>query len=482
MKKRFIVILLLGGLLHLSCSDWLDVKPRTETRKAELFESQKGFRDALTGTYIRMKGGNVYGDALMWGNIEFMAQHWDLPTANASSARANLKRYDYNNGTVQEWMANMYEGLYKVIADANSILEEIDAKKSVFEAGNYEMIKGEALALRAFCHFDVLRLFGPIPTEATENKILPYVKMVVNQPHEHATYQQFVRFILDDLNMAEALLKEVDPILEHSIRDLNTLAQSGGAVGDDTYVGYRQLRMNYYAVLAQKARVNLWIQEKGEAGRYAKMVIDAVDKEGAKMFRLGNQSDITAGDYTVSSEHIMALLMHNLRENAVALFGQSGSLMKQDYDYYLGQLFPAGERTTDIRFALWIPRNLDTTYKLFRKFIQSEGYYPILQAPLLRLSEMYLIATETADNLTEASNFYKTFCVAKGIPFTQFADEADRSSKLIREYNREFYAEGQAFFAFKRRNERSILWATVAGGSAVYIVPMPIREIEYYNK
>ena len=481
MKKRFIVILLLGGLLQLSCSDWLDVKPRTETRKTELFESQKGFRDALTGAYIRLKGGNVYGDALMWGNIEFMAQHWDVPTTNTSSARANLKRYDYNNGTVQGWMANMYEGLYKVIADANSILEEIDAQKSVFEAGNYEMIKGEALALRAFCHFDVLRLFGPIPTEVTENKILPYVKTVVNQPHEHFTYKQFAQFILDDLNNAETLLKEIDPILEYSIKDLNPVGQNSGVV-DDTYWGYRQLRMNYYAVLAQKARVNLWIQEKGEAGRYAKMVIDAVDKDGVKMFRLGDQSDMTLGDYTVSQEHILALKINNLRENSVNVFGQNGSLMKQDMNYYLGQLFPAAERTTDIRFALWEEKSSDTSYKLLKKFRQIEGLYPILQTPLLRLSEMYLIVTETADNLTEASDFYKTFCVAKGIPFTQFTDETDRSSKLIREYNREFYAEGQAFFAFKRRNERSILWSTVAGGPAVYIVPMPIREIEYYNK
>ncbi len=34
----------------------------------------------------------------------------------------------------------------------------------------HDLIKGEALAMRAFCHLDILRLFGPIPGEQTKRQ------------------------------------------------------------------------------------------------------------------------------------------------------------------------------------------------------------------------------------------------------------------------------------------------------------------------
>ncbi len=52
---------------------------------------------------------------------------------------------------------------YKIVADVNSILQKIDQQKALFTGDNYRLIKGEALALRAFAHFDVLRMFGPMP-------------------------------------------------------------------------------------------------------------------------------------------------------------------------------------------------------------------------------------------------------------------------------------------------------------------------------
>jgi hypothetical protein len=485
MKTNIFITVLLAAFLHVACSDWLDVRPQTEKTKDFLFETQKGFRDALVGAYIRLKGGNIYGDALTWGNIEFMAQHWDLPTQSASSARANLKRYEYTNAYVADWMDAIYRDLYSVIADVNSILERVDAKKDLFDPGYFELIKGEALGLRALCHFDVLRLFGPIPSVEIEDKpILPYVKTVTNEVHPHVTYQQFSRLVLDDLDEAERLLENIDPVRVYSIAALNSKEENGGFITrENDFLAYRQVRLNYHAVLALKARACLWMQDKTGAARYARMVIDARDSEGNPTFRLGTQADMTAADYTVSAEHVFALSVHDLTTTANGQFGQGGSLMKQDFDYYLGNLWPAAERATDIRFALWIPRELDNSYKLNRKFIQKPAN-PILQVPLLRLSEMYLILAECAADLDAAAAAYDTFCKAKGIPFTRFNDEADRASKITREYNREFYAEGQGFFAYKRLNVASILWAAypITGSPAVYVVPVPRREIEYHDK
>ena len=61
MKKLHIYLLLLLGLLVSSCNDWLDVKPRTQVRNDEMYDSYKGFKDALTACYIKMNDRKLYG-------------------------------------------------------------------------------------------------------------------------------------------------------------------------------------------------------------------------------------------------------------------------------------------------------------------------------------------------------------------------------------------------------------------------------------
>ena len=50
--KQIIYILLTTTMLGLmSCSDWLDVSPKTSIPTDKQFESESGFKDALTGIY-----------------------------------------------------------------------------------------------------------------------------------------------------------------------------------------------------------------------------------------------------------------------------------------------------------------------------------------------------------------------------------------------------------------------------------------------
>lgn len=64
MKKLHIYLLLLLGLLVSSCNDWLDVKPRTQVRNDEMYDSYKGFKDALTACYIKMNDRKLYGQQM----------------------------------------------------------------------------------------------------------------------------------------------------------------------------------------------------------------------------------------------------------------------------------------------------------------------------------------------------------------------------------------------------------------------------------
>ena len=102
------------------------------------------------------------------------------------------------------------------------------------------------------------------------------------------------------------------------------------------------------------------------------------------------------------------------------------------------------------------------------KFIQKEGS-EINQLPLIRLVEMYFIATECG-TLSEANRLYEEFCLSRDIELVTLQDEARLEETLIKEYNKEFYAEGQAFYAFKRLAVEDILWAEFPGNEESYVV------------
>ncbi|MRG45411.1 hypothetical protein GFS24_09810 [Chitinophaga sp. SYP-B3965] len=500
MKKITITTILLSTLAFTGCKKWLEVTPQATTTKDELFQTQKGFRDALTGAYIHMKSGNTYGGGLTWGNIEFMARNWDVINVS-NTALTNLANANYSDATVRGWMDGTYADEYKVVADVNSILERIDEKKSVFTGDNYALVKGEALALRAFAHFDVLRMFGPMPDNPGTIPVLPYVKKVSKEIVMPVPFQEFALSVLADLDEAEGLLKDVDPFTQYSLAELNPDPNNQTPVLADNYYMYRQLRMNYYAVLALKARVYMWLAPSNSANfanaaKYAKMVIDAKDRNGVPTFRLGKSADRTAGDYTMSPEHIIGLSMYDLAQKAIDLFYEKGSLARSDFNiqdgyYYLNNLFPPGERIGDIRWqGMWSYKVTQgsTSFVMNAKYLQRQTL-PILQVPLLRLSEMYLILTESAPSKAEAEGFYATYCAEKGIPFLSGFNatnwEADRKNKMIREYVREFFAEGQTFFTYKRYNVITLpaSWTAVfySGTTARYIVPKPDREINYHN-
>ncbi|RFS19228.1 RagB/SusD family nutrient uptake outer membrane protein [Chitinophaga silvatica] len=498
MKKLTITTILFGMLAFSSCSKYLDVKPQAQTTKDEIFSTEKGFRDALTGAYLQMKSSNTYGGNLMWGSVEYLAHNWDVISANTGLTA--LVNGNYTEANARGWLDNTYADLYKVIASVNSILERIDGKQKIFSGNNYPLVKGEALALRAFNHFDVLRLYGPMPDNPGSGTLFPYVKEVSHEIFTPVTFQEFAQNILADLDAAEVLMKNTDPITIYSLAELNPPNNtSTPPVLADNFYMYRQIRLNYYAVLALKARVYLYLsasnpEYKTSAAKYAQMILDARDHLGQPTYRLGKESDRVAGDLTMSSEHIAALNVYNLDLIANNTFGETGQLARSDFNiqdgfYYLNNLFPVAERTSDVRWKnMWVYKQSASSYVMYNKYIQRTSN-PVLQLPLLRLSEMYLILTECATSKEQAEGYYKAFCDVKGIPFLNGFNaggwEADRKNKLIREYCREFYAEGQSFFTYKRFNLTTLPanWtaAYFTGNAARYVVPKPDREINYHN-
>ena len=163
MKYIYIlVIAVLTGSLS-SCNDWLDVSPKQYIPADKMFESESGFKDILTGIYLRMGTTSLYAGDLTYAYLDEMAGLYsDYPERNNSNVFNQSTVFDYDNLFLDK-RNGIYEAQYNVISNINNLLTGLETHRDVLTSPHYyEVIKGEALGLRAFLYFDLLRLYGPI--------------------------------------------------------------------------------------------------------------------------------------------------------------------------------------------------------------------------------------------------------------------------------------------------------------------------------
>ena len=127
-----------------------------------------------------MGGKSVYGRDMTFGLMSVLGRSYDT---TISPAIANLyyqgARYNFQDPEVKATFKNMWESSYTGIANLNNILDNVETRQNVFTGNNYNTTKGEALALRAFLHFDLLRMFAPSPAAAGLNApAIPYVSKI----------------------------------------------------------------------------------------------------------------------------------------------------------------------------------------------------------------------------------------------------------------------------------------------------------------
>jgi len=221
------VLVLLTVALSTGCSNWLEVRPKTEILAYDLFQSEGGFWDALNGIYIGMTAQSVYGANLSWGAIEFMA--WQHTGNNSTSATwYDLQRNDYEATRSLSFINTVWAKLYNVISEINFLLYALEQwGHDVLSDVVFNTIKGEALALRAYCHFDLMRLFaeGNLANNpaALDMFCIPYVTAHTKHVTPQKTYRETLGMLMTDVNQAIGYLSQV-PMPVSQFFNMNHLA------------------------------------------------------------------------------------------------------------------------------------------------------------------------------------------------------------------------------------------------------------------
>ena len=300
--------LLCLSLVMASCNEWLDVQPRSQVEDTELFSSERGFKEALAGVYSSMLSNNTYAKELTYGFIGVLGQEWDY---YYSSQYNDAATYNYDAAYPTGFIRGIWTTNYTGIANANHLLANIDAKAGLFAKDNYEVIKGEALALRAFLHFDLLRCFGVSYAVNPNQPSIPYSSSLSYSVAPQLSVSEATEAVLKDVIDAEALLKGHDPIATG-----RTITE----VEDNGYLYNRQLHLNYYAVKGLEARVRMWKGDYEGASKAA----DEVMQSGA--FTWATVGNLQAGyDRCLADEHLFALNNLTLTSDVADNYFSDGS-------------------------------------------------------------------------------------------------------------------------------------------------------------
>lgn len=489
-SRKYGLICILGAAISItSCKKWLDISPKTQIKESEQFSSRQGFIDALFGIYQRAATDSMYGQSLSFGILDLLAGRYENK-GNIGNWYGNLARYTYTSNAiggmnVEQKIAEIWGATYSAIAQANYILKNIESRKSLLGESTYNIIKGETIGMRAFLHFDLLRLYAPAYNTANAQKTaIPYMEQFTIAPQNKLT----VAAVMDK---CEKELLEAEIFLSVN-KDIDQIAGNQGSTNADLFLMFRQNHLNYWAVKAALARLYLYKGDKVNALKYAKEVIDSQKFRFITAAEINTDAAGTASDMTFSSEHIFSVYVSNLRRVVEDILKQSTNNNDDYRDLYtnltkVNAMFEVDQPGygTDIRIpaaskTLWTQGTVVTTLVLYSKKYYTDNINNVKQrlVPVLRLPEMYYIAAEASATPDEGLVYLNIVRVARGLPALTASDKLE--AETLKEYRKEFYGEGQLWFYFKRKNT-----ITIPDGvgnpmtEAKYTFPLPQAEIEF---
>lgn len=471
-----------------SCNKWIDVEPKDRITDEMLFSTKDGYVKALNGIYAELNSSSLYGRDLTMGMMDAMAQYYN--TAISEHAYIVYANYTYGNDIFKGKLSTIWAKSYTLIANANVIVDKCGTGNSVLPDNYYRLVKGEALALRAMLHFDLLRMFGPIYNEAGKQiKCIPYITTSDRSIQPLLTAEEVLAKVTEDLLAAKALLETVDPVIK-----LGALNGQGTTNNDFTY---RQYRLNYFAVNALLARKSLWAGDKAGALTYAREVISAAQAPGAELFPFITlegakpSSPNRMPDRVFSTEVLFAGYNTSRLNTYNALFANTLNVTQQltfPGNLTNGRVALLYDNQNDYRKAMWEMTTVNSREVLYLTKYQdvsdNDGFannYRYM-VPLIRISEMHLIVAECATDLATAGKAINNIRLHRACIALPFTTEEEVKTQIALEYIREFIGEGQLFYYFKRKALTSIPDGNRIAGGVIpmqlgnYVFPLPENE------
>jgi hypothetical protein len=395
------------------CKGFLETNPSTSISGQTLFKTTEGAQLLLNGIYSDIRSVNI-------DNMEIFA----------------IMGNDIINYNVGGWLQNYYQHLpsltlqtsgaggsfwssyYTVINNTNSILSNIDKSEGTDETKN--AIKGQALTLRAWAYFHLIRLFQQPYAIAKEMSGVPYYDKPTTVGRPRSSVSEIYNHIVQDL-------KDAIPLLKNYQRDQKDQINQAVAEG----------------ILAE---VYLTMENWEDAAKMAHNAKQGYPLMSASTFKSGFNNWKIEGwmwalhqtdDHDFDDDSPFAYWAND-NQNRI----EQG---RWSYDiFFVNNNFKDSFSKNDVRyqFIFRSDRNLWTSNK-FRDNTSFLG-----DVPIMRSAEMYLIEAEAYARMkkdTKAKSVLWKLQSIRNANKTQATGDALIDSILV-ERRKELYGEGFAWF------------------------------------
>ena len=457
MKKNLSALFLFIIMFTISCNkNFLETKSTSSIDQTIMFEDTKTALMAINGIHRIMyeKGDYApkmgYGYYMLW--MDFMGE--DLVYTKSNAQFMNETNWTRHRDPVSQYPRHIYEFLYKIIANANMVIENIDAAEGTDEERDY--IKGQAIFYRAFAHFALVQLYGQRYDREGNNTQDGIVLRLASttEPLKRSTVEDTYTSINNDLDDAIQLLSAVN------------------------ITRTTKMHINVHVARAIKARVLLTQGKWLEAADMAKLV---VNNSGAQMdktcydYKQGRCTDATNKEWIWAKIAQPEIETGTLTNFYSYISNTNISYNRNTPRAIYNQLYNK-ITSTDIRKQLWV-ENVRTAsnivyppggnrYKwMSQKFIvdypvnTSTSYSGALitaDLAFVRLPEMYLIMAEAYARgamETEARNALYVIAKDRDPMYTLSTKTGEALIDEIMIQRRvELWGEGFRFLDLKRLN------------------------------
>ncbi len=436
--KRFITYIICAAACLQSC---LDIKLENQFSDPHAITTVATARELLASAYSSLPR---YQLELSLLGDDFM------PTSLSSRASNLMNIYNWTEKDMVELSTYIWNDYYMVIAYINALLPRLDNVTAEEEdAAELAKVRAEALGLKAWCYFDLLRLYSPVYSEANLKKSGIIIKN---------------RLELDFLprSTMEACIAEIDRLLGEAAKTAN-----------DSPVYY----LGSDAVAAIRAEFEMYRGRYDKAVEYGLPLLSDIES------RLSGTAFNNLWSDNASDERLFAPYIFdsfyidlNYDRNTGDYFKISDAVTYQDGDQRKEWCEFQGPMEGTRSFGKYNRMYFDNTEV---RYINSLRYSGVL----LTVAEAYARDGKPA----EARGLMDKYLTARGL--TGLDSSLDGEALIVRileEKHREFVGEGVRYFDLKRTgaglqryDAKGKETKKVASDDYKWLLPIPQSEYKH---
>ena len=433
MKKIFKNSIVIALLMIMSCSeDFITKSDPDQVTSDFVLSDLEQIQAALIGAYDGLQTANYYGRYFVL-IPDLMA---DGVKQNQDNSNRGTAQYRYEVTTNSGIAQGVWQDIYSVINRANIIIGAVPNVPG--DAGLKNQIMGEALALRALGHFDLVRFYA-----------LPYnLASGVTGANGQGGHLG-VPLVLSSLTPdAKPPRNTVAEIYDQVIADLET---AKGLMDDDTY--FSNNKFTSAGASALLARVYLYKGEWALAEAAATEVITNANYSLLSAAQYVASWDGTSANSETIFDVVFSIADQNFTDGLGYIYSQNGyydMLPTTDLDDVLAEI---SNPANDVRANLW-----DTSIPVEYKYTGPDNSSGVDNTHVLRLSEIYLIRAEARAkqaNVTGARADLNTLRSNRNAPNTA-ATDGGLVAAILKERRIELAFEGHRLFDMTRSGENLV--------------------------